>query len=735
LAKTVTTFCRICAALCGVEVTVSDDNRIERIAPDKENPHTWRDFCAKGRTAKELVEHPRRILNPMKRVGDGYAETSWDEAITDIARRLRAILDTHGPDAIGTYWGNPAGFSSSNATFFAGWMDALRTHSRFFVGSVDQNAYHVVSDALYGSQLLALVPDVDACRCFLMVGMNPAVSGMHWIETVPDGWRRVLAAQKAGADLIVVDPLRTPTAEQADMHVALRPGTDWAFLLAVIKVILDNGWEDQAECAAVTGFGQVRALAGDADLDDLSQRCDVPVHQIADVARRFALAPTGMCVSHTGVAQHSTGTLGEWFAQLLNVITGRVDRPGGRRFEPGYVDTVKVFQRFAKPLGGRSRVRGLPAVAGHHALAELPDEILTPGPGRIRAMIIDCGNPVVSGPDGARLDEALGALELLVAVDLVQRESHRHADWLIPAAHWLERDDLMPLVSQFQDQPFAQYGRKAVAPPPGVRQEWEFFTDLALAMAVPMFGVPGVNGFIKATRTLARVTRLPNLAFDPEWIDRLLVMSGRRLRFKDIKAAPHGIVFGKTEFGHLKRALKTKDKKIHFGSPELLAEARRQLAGVHPAPPARYPLYLSNRRRRDSMNSWLNDLPGLHRGRRTNQVEINPVDAAAHCIATGDVVRVSSPTNALALEALVTDATRPGVIVIEHGWGSRIFDPRGGAAPVSFGANRNCLVSGADIDPLSQTSSLNSAVVRIELVHVEDPAPGSMLETVAEERP
>ncbi|HZQ77914.1 MAG TPA: molybdopterin-dependent oxidoreductase [Acidimicrobiia bacterium] len=714
MSRTVHTFCRICVSACGLDVTVSDDNRVERIGPDKQNPHTWRDFCAKARTAAELVEHPRRILTPMRRVGDRYVEAGWDEAVGDIAARLRRIVDRHGPDAVGVYWGNPAGFSSSNLMFLTGWMDGLRTRSRYYVGSVDQNNYHVVSEALYGSPLVILPPDVDECRCFLLVGMNPAVSAMNWLENVPDGWRRILAAQQAGADLIVVDPLRTPTTDRADTHVAIRPGGDWAFLLGLLKVIFENGWEHRADCAAVTGLEHVRALAGEADLADLSAKCDVPVAVIVDVARRFAQAPTAVCLSHTGVSQHTTGTIGEWMAHLLNIVTGRLDRPGGRRFERGYVDTVRLFGLVAKPVEGRSRVRGLPAVAGHRALAELPDEILTPGPGRIRAMVLDCGNPVVSGPDGAALDRALASLDLLVAVDLVQRESHRHAHWLIPAAHWLERSDLMPLVSQAQDQPFAQYGRRAVEPPAGVREEWEFFVALAAAMKVPLFGVRGVNPFIAATRTAARWTGRPGLAFHPEWIDALLVRTGRRLKLKDIKAAEHGIVFGRKEYGHLRSALRTPDRRVHYGSEALLAEARRRVAEPPPAAPAGFPLLLSNRRHRHSMNSWLNELPGLHPQRRGSVVEIHPADAAGLGITSGDNVRVVSATGEIEVEAEVSDGARPGVVVLAHGWGSRVFDPRGGGEPVAHGVNRNLLVTGAEIDPLSQISPLNSTWVRVE---------------------
>jgi len=237
--RTVHTFCRYCLASCGVEVTV-ENNRVIRISADKENPHTWQDFCAKGRTANQLVEHPRRILNPMRRVGDTYVEAGWDEAISDIAARMNALIDADGPDAIGAYYGNPSGFSSSNIVFMNAWLDAVGTRNRYAVGSVDQNAWHVVAEAMYGSMLMAPVSDIDNCDYFLLVGTNPAVSAWNWLETVPGGWRRALERKKQGAQIAVVDPLRTETAEKADVHLAVRPGQDWALLLAMVKVILDK---------------------------------------------------------------------------------------------------------------------------------------------------------------------------------------------------------------------------------------------------------------------------------------------------------------------------------------------------------------------------------------------------------------------------------------------------------------------------------------------------------------
>ncbi|WP_099020485.1 molybdopterin-containing oxidoreductase family protein [Mycolicibacterium palauense] len=723
------TFCRYCHAACGIEVTVRD-NRAEKISPDRQNPHTWRDFCAKGRTAAQMVEHPRRLRTPLRRVPVGagyrYVEASWEEALSDIAARLNAVIDADGPDAVGAYYGNPAGYSSSNLIFFNALLDAIGTGNRYAVGSVDQNALHVVAEEMYGSSLMVPVSDVDECDFFLLVGTNPAVSAWNWLETVPGGWRRALDRQQRGATIVVVDPVRTETAERADAHLAVYPGQDWALLLGMVKVILDEGLEHRADCRELaTGVGDLRRLAAAADLDDLAARCDIPRSRIEWLARSFATARTAMAITRTGVSLHPAGTVGEWLGQVLNVITGRMDRPGGRRFEAGYVDALRMAG-LAKNPDHLSRVTGRPMVAGAHALAELPAEITTPGPGRIRAVLLNCGNPVVSGPDGAALDAALAQLDLLVAVDLVQRESHRHAHWLLPAAHWLERADLLAFTSGMHDEPFIQYGARVLDPPAGVREEWRVFTDLALAMRRPLFGVRGVNGFIAATRRLAALTRRPALAFGPHWLDRLVLATsrrfgGRRVRWRDVIAHPHGMVLGPREYGRFRAALRTDDGRVHAAPAPFVARAHELLAATRPAVPAEFPLLLGNRRRRHSMNSWLNELPGLHPAGRANEVLIHPHDARALGVRDGDRVRVSSTVAAVELAAVISDRPRPGMVLIDHGWGSRIFDPAGGTDPQRFGVNRNLLVDGAALDPLSQTSAMDSGRVRVERLADELP--------------
>jgi formate dehydrogenase len=714
---TVHTHCRICLAGCGVTVSVDGQGKVAKIAPDRENPHTSHDFCAKGRTAGEAISHPRRITTPMRRVGDGYVEATWDEAIQDIAGRLNTIIERDGPDAVGSYWGNPAGGNNWNVPFFNAFLDAIGTRQRYHVGSTDQNNFHLVAEELYGSPWLVLVSDVDDCDFFIVVGSNPAVSASLWIEVVPGGWRRMLERQKQGATIVVVDPIRTESAAAANEHLAVRPGQDWALLLAMLKVILDERLEHAADCAELNGMAEVRQLVQAADLADLAARCDIPVETIQSLARRFATARTAQLVTRTGVAHHTTGTIGDWLGRLLVHVTGRADRPGGHFFNPGYVNIAKLAPRMTVPKTDHiSRVAGRPMVAGAHALAELPDEILTPGEGRIRAMVINAGNPVIAGPNGVKLDGALEDLELLIAVDLMQRESHRHADWLIPGTHWLERDDLWTLTNQFHDEPYVQYGRRAVDVPPGVRNEWVFFADLTIAMRRPLFGMRGVNTFIKATRALARILRRPGLAFHPSWLDRLMVRMGNRVTYKDILDHPHGWVFGEREFGHLKKNLLTSDKKVHAAPAPFVRECHRLLGSPQPQTPDGYPYQLSNQRSRHSMNSWLNELPSLHKKDRGNDLQVHPKDAAEIGVVDGDRVRVISRVGSLETTVRISDTPRHGVLVMKHGWGSRVFDPKNGAAPESHGTNRNLLIPDDDLDPLSQNPALSSTFVAVERI-------------------
>ena len=711
---TVFTTCRYCESCCGLAVEVdAAANRVVRIRADKENPGSWRDICNKGLSAHEVVEHPQRLRFPMKRVGDRYGRVSYEEAVEGVAADLRRIMDAHGPDAIGSYIGNPVGFGS-DIVCALGLIDGIGTRSRFSASSLDQNNQHVVSEALFGYTFVPLSPDIDSCDYLLLVGGNPAESKFGWLGSASDGWNRMLARQKQGAKIVVVDPRRTKSADGADLHLAIEPGSDWAFLLGVLTVVFRESLEDRSAVALLPGdhIARLRGLVDLVDMDALSARTGIPRTAVEEVARDYAKAEGAACITMTGVSQNDTGTLGQWLSTVLDLVTGHFDQPGGRCWDAGFVNMTDFATRSLNE-DGVSRVRGLKTIMGCRSVCELPDEIDTPGEGQIRALIMQAGNPVVAGPDGAALDRSLASLECLVVVDLVQRESHRHAHWLIPAPHWLERDELPFNLANAQDRSFIQYANRAVTPPSGVRPEWEFFTDVALSMGVPMLGRRGFNTAIRASRWLAKTLRRPGLAISPALLERVAITASKRASYKQIKSAPHGVAHAEKRFGQLAEFRKGAPILV---APEELCDALRRKLSEAPADDEGYHFVMTGRRSLHLMNSWLTELPNTLKRERENRCEIHPDDAARLGVADGDRVRVQSKTGAIDLPAEITERVRPGIVCIPHGWGSRVFSPGADAEPIVYGVNRNLLVDNRTLDPFSGTPKLNSTRVAVARV-------------------
>jgi formate dehydrogenase len=712
--KVVYTTCRYCESCCGLAVEVdAEANRVVRIKADKDNPGSWRDVCNKGLTAHEVVEHPQRLRWPMKRVGERYVRVSYEEAVEGVASELRRIMDEHGPDAIASYIGNPIGFGS-DVVFSLGLIDGIGTRSRYSASSLDQNNQHVIAEALFGYAFVPFGPDVDGCDYLVLVGGNPAISQFGWLGSATDGWRRILARQKNGATIVVVDPRRTRSAEDADRHLAIEPGTDWAFLLGLLTVVFREGLEDAAALAELPAdhVARLRGLTGAVDLQALSARTGIPVTAVEEVARGYAKAEGAMCLTMTGVSQNDTGTLGQWLSTVLDIVTGHFDRPGGRRWDSGFVNMTDFASR-SLSVDGVSRVRGQRTVMGCRSACELSDEIDTPGEGQVRALILQAGNPVVAGPNGAALDRSLASLECLVAIDLVQRESHRHAHWLIPAPHWLERAELPFNLANAQDQSFLQYANRAVDPPPDVRPEWEFCTDVALAMGVPMLGRRGFNTAIRTSRWLAKGLGRPGLAITPALLERISLAATKRASYKSIKEAPHGIAHGEKRFGQLAEFRKGAPILI---APEELCDALQHKLAESSKRSEAFPFLMTGGRSLHLMNSWLTELPNVQKREQENRCEIHPDDASELGIADGDRVRVRSEIGAVEISAEISDRVRRGVVCIPHGWGSRVFSPADGADPIVHGVNRNLLVDHRVLDPFSGTPNLNSTRVVIEQI-------------------
>ena len=705
------TFCRICEANCGMVATV-EDGRVTKLRPDREHPLSQGYACPKGVAFPQVQEDPDRVVHPLRRRPDGgFERVSWDDALRDIGTRLRSLRDEHGGDSIGMYMGNPAAWSFGHTVWGKGLVDALGSPHYYSAGSQDVNNRFAASALLYGTPLSVPIPDVPRTELLVIFGANPFVSNgsVLSIPRVRDRLREIVAR---GGRVVVVDPRRTETAREFE-HVPIRPDGDARLLLALLHVVFD---EDLVDHAAVReqarDVGALRRLAADFEPEATEPWTGVPAERVRALAREVAAARGAAIYGRTGSCLGRHGTLTAFLLDALAAVTGNLDRPGGLVFGRSPLDHERHAERNGLATYGerRSRVGGFPDVLGQMPATLMAPEIETPGPGRLRALIVTAGNPVQSVPDGAALARALGKLDLLVSIDLYVNETARHADYVLPAATWLEREDVPAAFQQFFYRPFIQH-TEAVVPPRGeAREEWEIFDALARELGV----VPASVG---ALRLAGRAGLRPG----PRRMIDLMLRTGPRgdrfglrrggLSLARIEREPHGLVLGDAwPTGVLRERIRHRPALVHLAPEEIAAEVARLR---EEPPPVDGELRLIGLRELRSHNSWMHNVPALMRGERRHALRMHPDDARARGLDDGDSARVRSASGTVSVPVRVTDEMTPGVVALPHGWGHR-----GGwrLANDAGGANANDLMSAEpeSLERLAGMSNLNGVPVEVE---------------------
>src|SRR3954447_13122080 len=479
--QTVHRQCTLCEAHCGIDVEVEGDV-VVRITGDAEDPISRGYICPKAAAVADLYTDPDRLRRPVRRVGTEWEEIGWDEALDLAADGLRSVQRRHGNDAVATYFGNPSAHTMATLSGL-GLRHVLDTHNHYSATSADQLPQHLTSAEMFGNLAMFPVPDIDRTEYMLVLGANPSVSNGS-LMTAPGARHRLRAIIERGGTVVVVDPRRTETVALASEHVAIAPGGDAYLLLGMLHVLFAEGRTQLGDLAGnADGIATVEAIAAQWPVDRAAPIAGVDAGTIARLAREFAAAECAVAYGRVGVCHQRTGSVTHWLINLLNVVTGNLDRPGGAMF-PNPAFDVGGLLRFARMLGfgdhGRytQRVSGLPEMNGELPVAGLADEITTPGEGQVRGMLIYAGNPVLSTPAGARLDEALATLEWCVAVDMYVTETTRHANVILPPISTLERSDIdivMPLVSV---RNHIRYSPAALPKPKDGREDWQILTAL-----------------------------------------------------------------------------------------------------------------------------------------------------------------------------------------------------------------------------------------------------------------
>jgi formate dehydrogenase len=515
--------------------------------------------------------------------------------------------------------------------------------------------------------------------------------------------------------VVVVDPRRTETARQFE-HLAIRPDADALLLLSMLAVIFEEGLSDRLFLERLgEGAGELERLAAGHPPERTEAATTIPAPRVRELARDFAAAEGAAAYGRTGSCLGRHGTLVAFLLDALNAVTGNLDRPGGAVFgrPPVALDDVGEQVGLATYGERRSRIGGFPDVIGNMPAALLPLEIETPGEGQVRALFVSAGNPVLSVPDGEALERALDRLELCVSIDLYVNETNRHADYVLPATTFYEREDLPLAFLGFFSTPFIQFS-DAVVPPPGeCRQEWEVVEDLSRRLGLAPY----------SATPLRRLARL-GLRLRPEQLADLLLRTGpsgdlfglRRggLSLKRLREHPHGLVLAdEIATGVLAEKLRTPGRRVRLAPPEIVAEVER-LASSNGGDP-RFPLRMIGMRELRSHNSWMHNAPLLMRGGRVHALRVHPDDAPAHGLEDGGEARLESKDGAVTVPVSVSDEMTPGTVALPHGWGHR-----GGwqLANRNAGVNVNLLAGSGpdDLERLAGMAHLNGIAVRVSPV-------------------
>ncbi|GAB2991376.1 molybdopterin-dependent oxidoreductase [Nocardioides montaniterrae] len=717
---TATVTCPLCEATCGLRVSFEQTEQGPRVTEVRGNPDDVFSkgyLCPKGASLGALHHDPDRLTTPMVMRDGVHVEATWEEAFALIDERLQAIRHEHGNDAVGVYLGNPSVHNLSTSLYGRVLIKALGTTQVYSASSVDQMPKHFTAGYMFGHPLTIPVPDIDRTDHLLMIGANPLVSNGS-LMTAPDMRGRLRALRERGGRLVVVDPRRTRTAEIADEHLAIVPGTDALFLLAIAHVLFAEDLVDLGHLTDhVDGLDDVRAIAEGFAPEDVAAHTGIDADVVRRTARDLAAAGSAAVYGRLGTTTQAFGTLASWLVDVLNVLTGNLDKAGGAMFPLAAAGQANSAARKPRPFSaGRahSRVRGLTEVIGEFPVATLAEEITTPGPGQVRALVTVCGNPCLSTPNAAALDKAMETLDLVVSLDVYLNETTRHADVILPGPSPLARPHYDLALYQLAIHNVANWSTPALTS--DVPQEWETLLRLSgIAMGMgPYADVAGLDAFVAddvARRSGLDVAVVGDRVGPARLVDLMLRSGPYDVTLADLESAPNGLDLGPLA-SRLPGALSTANGRVQL-APEPITKDVPRLAALLATPADPGSMVLIGRRHVSSNNSWMHNIPALVRGGNTCTAQLHPRDAERLGLRDGVDAIVRSRTGEVRVPVEVTDTARPGTVSIPHGWGHGTDGTRTTTATEHAGVNCNVLVDDAFLDEPTGTTALNGVPVEV----------------------
>ena len=687
--RTVYRACNLCEAICGLEIKV-EDRKILSIRGDDDDPFSRGHICPKAVALQDIHEDPNRLRRPLKRNGSEWQEISWEEAFDLAAERIAAIQLQHGDDAVGFYVGNPSVHNIGTLLNVSQLARVLKSKSAFSATSVDQLPQQLTSFLMYGHQFLIPIPDIDRTDYFLILGANPVASNGS-LMTAPDVTKRLAAIRERGGKVVVIDPRRTETADVASEHHFIRPATDAALLMAMLNTLRAENLFRIAHPERLDGLDAALDAIAAMTPEIAATMTGIDAETIRRIAREFASAPSAVCYGRVGANLQAFGTLTAWLIQLVNLVTGNLDREGGALLTDPILPLTGPHTRRGSYARWRSRVSGLPETAGELPVAALAEEILTPGERQIRGLITIAGNPVLSTPNGRKLDDALESLDFMLAIDIYLNETTRHADLILPTASSLEHDHYDRVFNALAIRNVARFNAAIWPRPEEERYDWEIFGELGVRLGAKLGReykpLPPTRDVI---RSYADKSRVP---------------------FETLENAEHGLDLGALKPSLYER-LETEDIRIHCAPEPLLADVDRLLSTANCQLPT---FTLIGRRHLRSNNSWMHNSHRLIKGKARDQLMMHPEDLAALGFVDGQVVDVQAGGGSVRIAVQATDSVMRGVVCLPHGFGHNRPGTRLGLAEQNAGVSYNDLTDGS-VDAVSGNAALNGVPVTIAAV-------------------
>lgn len=736
--------CPLCEACCNLEITTRGDD-VVAVRGDPGDPFSRGYICPKGAAIGGLHADPDRLRTPLVKRDGVHVEATWDEAFAEIDQHLPRIANEHGRDAVAAYLGNPSAHHVAHGLFGRVLLKGLSTHNLFSASTVDQMPKQVSAGLMFGGILSIPIPDVDHTDHLWILGGNPLESNGS-LMTAPDMKGRLREIRRRGGKVVVFDPRRTRTAAAADEHHFIRPGGDAFFLLGVIHTLVTEERGAPGRLAEhCNGLDRIGPLVRDFAPETVAQACGVEAGEIRRLARELAEAKTGAVYARIGTCTQEFGTTVSWLVDVVNVLTGNLDRRGGALFTKAAVSATTQGPG-GKGRGFRmgrwqSRVRGAPEACGEIPVACLSEEIETEGEGQIRALITICGNPVLSTPNGARLDAALDGLDFMVSVDIYLNETTRHADVILPGLSSLEQSHYPLAFTQLAVRNFARYSAPVFDVPEGQMPEWEILLRLAgiVGGQGPKADIHTLDDFVFEQLLQKALSNPSSPIFErdaddirrqcsryrgPERLLDLQIRTGIHgdgfganpggLTLATLAASDHAIDLGPLE-PRLPHVLRTPSGKIELTPAELVNDLDRVRDRLAPNR-AEESLVLVGRRDLRSNNSWMHNIPSLVSGRPRCTLHVHPADASRLGLDDGATARISSRAGTVEAPVEITDGVMRGVVSLPHGWGHARDGARLSVARAHAGVSSNDLTDENEIDPRSGNAVLNGIPVQLEAV-------------------